>query len=89
MATDNWVNIGTGNASLPGSTKSLPEPMLTYHQYLSHQSPKLARKSIFWNFIQIFQGDKELKKQVTLLKSLMQFKGNCEEAYPIWLHKWV
>ena len=32
MATENWVNIGSGNGLLPKGTKQLPEPMLTYHQ---------------------------------------------------------
>ena len=29
MATQIWVNIGTGNGLLPDDTKPLPEPMLT------------------------------------------------------------
>ena len=33
MATENWVNIGSGNGLLSDGTKPLPEPMLTYHQY--------------------------------------------------------
>ena len=42
MATDIWVNIGSGNGLvpsgsgnglLPDGTKPLPEPMLTYHKY--------------------------------------------------------
>ena len=32
MATDIWVNIGSGNGLLPDGTKPLPEPMLTYQQ---------------------------------------------------------
>ena len=28
-----WVNIGSGNGLLPDGTKSLPEPMLTDHQW--------------------------------------------------------
>ena len=32
MATDIWVNIGSGDDLLPDDTKPLPEPMLTYHQ---------------------------------------------------------
>ena len=31
MATEIWVNIGSGNGLLPDGTKPLPEPMLTYH----------------------------------------------------------
>ena len=62
------IDIGWGNGLLPGSTKPLPEPMLTYHQYspvtfirqqfhqryLSHQLRKLP--VIIWNFIQTSQG---------------------------------
>ena len=33
MATEIWVNIGSGNGLLPDGTKPLPEPMLTYHQW--------------------------------------------------------
>ena len=32
MATEIWVNIGSGNGLLPNGTKPLPEPMLTDHQ---------------------------------------------------------
>ena len=32
MATEIWINIGSGNGLLPDGTKPLPEPMLTYHQ---------------------------------------------------------
>ena len=34
MATWIWVNIGPGNGLLPDGTEPLPEPMLTYHQWL-------------------------------------------------------
>ena len=30
MATQIWVNIGSGNGVLPGNTKPLPETLLTY-----------------------------------------------------------
>ena len=33
MATEIWVNIGSGNGLLPDGTKPLPEPMLTDHQW--------------------------------------------------------
>ena len=33
MATEIWVNIGSGNGLLPDGTKPLPEPMLTNHQW--------------------------------------------------------
>ena len=32
VTPDIWVNIGSGNGSLPEGTKPLSEPMLTYHQ---------------------------------------------------------
>ena len=32
-----YVNIGSGNGLLPDGTKPLPEPMLTYIQYLQHK----------------------------------------------------
>ena len=32
MATEIWVNIGSGNGLAPDGTKPLPEPMLTYLQ---------------------------------------------------------
>ena len=35
MATENWVNIGSGTIQAPGGTKTLPKPMLTnYEQYI-------------------------------------------------------
>ena len=33
MATEIWVNIGSGNGLLPDGTKPLPEPMLTFHNW--------------------------------------------------------
>ena len=35
MVTHNRVNIGSGKCLLPDGTKPLPEPMLTYHQWVS------------------------------------------------------
>ena len=32
MASEIWVNIGSGNDLLPDGTKPLPEPMLTDDQ---------------------------------------------------------
>ena len=60
MATEIWVDIGSGNGLLPDGTKPLPEPMLTDHQWgsgtfilgqfhkicLNHQSLKFL-----WNCI--------------------------------------
>ena len=51
MATENWVNIGSGNDLLPDGTKPLPEPMSTYHQSL-----KSVSKLHVLNFIQTSQG---------------------------------
>ena len=31
MATEFWVNIGSGNSLLLDSTKPLPEPVLTFY----------------------------------------------------------
>ena len=33
MVTQNWANTGSGNGLLPDSTKPLPKPILTYHQW--------------------------------------------------------
>ena len=33
MATEIWVNIGSGNGLIPDGTKPLPEPMLTDEQW--------------------------------------------------------
>ena len=33
MATEIWVNSGSGNGLLPDGTKPLPEPMLTDNQW--------------------------------------------------------
>ena len=30
IATNIWVNIGSGNGLFPGGTKPLPEPVFTY-----------------------------------------------------------
>ena len=35
MATEIWVNIGSGYLLLPDGTKPLPEPMLTDHLFKS------------------------------------------------------
>ena len=76
MATEIWVNIGSGNGLFPDGTKPLPEPMLTDHQWspvtfilgqfhkrcLNHQSLKSIWKLHIQNFIQIFPGANELSK---------------------------
>ena len=40
MATENWVNIGSGNGPVPGGTKPRPEAILTYHELGSVASPR-------------------------------------------------
>ena len=44
MLTEIWVNIGSGSDLLPDGTKSLPEPMLTYH----HWSQVTSIKGQLW-----------------------------------------
>ena len=48
MATEVWVNIGSGNGLLPDGTKPLPEPMLTYHQW----GPDIHQEEISWEMSQ-------------------------------------
>ena len=74
MATEIWVNIGSGNGLLPDGTKPLPKPMLTYHQWrpvtfilgwfnkrcLNHQSLKSIWKLHIKDLIQISQGPMRL-----------------------------
>ena len=40
MATEIWVNTGSGDGLLPYGTKPSPEPMLTNHQSVKRQSPE-------------------------------------------------
>ena len=70
MATEIWVNIGSGNGLLPDGTKPSPEPLLIYHQYgllasiwvqfyktyFNQQSLQLAGKLLSKNFFEISQG---------------------------------
>ena len=74
MATEIWVNIGSGNGLLPDGTKPLPEPMLTDHQWspgtfilgwfhkrcLNHQSLKVCLKITCLKFYSDFPGANEL-----------------------------
>ena len=39
MATEIWVQIGSGNGLLPSGNKPLPEPRLIYHQGFLWHSP--------------------------------------------------
>ena len=73
MATEIWVNIGSGNGLLPDGTKPLPELILTDHQWstvtfilgqfhngcFNHNSLKTVWKLHVKNFVQLSQ-DKEL-----------------------------
>ena len=75
MATEIWVNIGSGNGLLPDATKPLPKPMLTNHLWspvsfilgqfhkrcLNHQSLKSVWK-IHLKFHSNFPGANELSK---------------------------
>ena len=60
MATEIWVNIGSGNGLLPDGTKPLPEPMLTDHQWspsgihiraISQEMPQPSISNLFENYI--------------------------------------
>ena len=52
MATEIWVNIGSGNGLLPDGTKPLPEPLLNDHQwspvkiYIRASSQEMPQSSI-------------------------------------------
>ena len=65
MATENWVNIGSGNGLLPDGTKPLPKPMLTYHQWGSLKIPQIAvtkmSLKITYHFFHKLPGANELK----------------------------
>ena len=70
MATQNWINIATGNGLMSDGTTPLPEPMFIYQQldpviftwgqsqerYPSDQSLKLVWKINWKSAIQISQG---------------------------------
>ena len=83
MATEIWVNIGSGNGLLPDGTKPLPEPMLTYQwgslrfiwgqfhkRYPSHQSLKWAWKTYFISFAALL-----VKTFICILKSHFVLTG--------------
>ena len=68
MATEIWVNIGSGNGLLPDGTKPLPEPMLTDHQWspvtsiLGPSVNKICLKITCLKFHSNFPGDNELSQ---------------------------
>ena len=57
MATEIWVNIGSGNGLLPDGTKPLPEPMLTNHQWspVTLISGQFHRDASATNHLNLFQ----------------------------------
>ena len=57
MATEIWVNIGSGNGLLPDGTKPLPEPMFTYRQW----GPKTFTWKKFYEMSQSSIGKMNLK----------------------------
>ena len=78
MATEIWVNTGSGNGLLPDSTKPLPEPMLTDHQSsdihiraISQEMPQLSiteiRLKIMYLKFQFVQGPMSLKQIYAIL----------------------
>ena len=78
MATEIWVNIGSGNGLLPDGTKPLPEPMLTDNQWspsdihmkaISQEMPqppvtKIHLKITYLNLHSNFPGANELRWSV-------------------------
>ena len=70
MATEIWVNIGSGYGLLPASTKPLPEPMLSevneiHIGAISEEMPqpsitKINLKIIYTKFHSNFPGANEL-----------------------------
>ena len=81
MATEIWVNIGSGNGLLPNSTKPLPEPMLTDHQWKSSDihiraiSQEMPQPSVI-----------EIRLKITYLKFNSNFLG-ANELYEIQHHR--
>ena len=63
MATEIWVNIGTGNGLLPDGTKPLPEPILTFHNLSPVPQPSITKnrlKITYLKFHSNFSGVNEL-----------------------------
>ena len=71
MATEIWVNIGSGNGLLPDGTKPLPEPVLTDHQW----SPVTFILGQFYNRSQILQPITEIHLKITYPKFHSNFSG--------------
>ena len=82
MATEIWVNIGSGNGLLPDGTKPLPEPMLTDYQWgsetfilwqfhkrcLNQQSQKFLWKLLIWNTLIFPRGQWVNSESLQLMK---------------------
>ena len=64
MALEILVKTGSGNGLLPDGTKTLPEPMLTYHQL---RSCDIHLKTLSWEDLKIPISKARLK--ITFLKS--------------------
>ena len=63
MATQIWVNIGSGNDLLPDGTKPLPEPMLTHLQ--------ISPMTFIWRHIIIRSLDVKIPINKTRLKIVL------------------
>ena len=50
MVTKIQVSIGSGSGLLPDGTKSLPEPMLTYHHMFCGISLRAISQEVLMNF---------------------------------------
>ena len=84
MATEIWVNIGSGNGLLPYGTKPLPEPMLLDHQWspshireISQEMPqplitKMCLKITYLNFHSNLPGANELSNLIYRAKTHLQ-----------------
>ena len=84
MATEIWVNIGSGNGLLPDGTKPLSAPMLTDHQWspsdihnrsISQKMPqpsitKICLNITYLNIHSNFPGPNELSKENMITGSL-------------------
>ena len=99
MATEIWVNIGSGNGLLPDGTNPLPEPMLTDHQWspsdihiraISQEMPqpssiKICLKITYLNFHSNFPWVNELIFLLTqyTVKSLI-YKTHFSRQFNCW-----
>ena len=92
MATEIWVNIGSGNGLLPDGTKPLPEPKLTDHQWspvtfiLGQDMPqpsitKICFKITCLKFHSNFPGANELKFYWSTLLTNIVFSTS--QAFPV------